>query len=215
MRSVMHALSMEIYGKPLILEDYPINKSLVGLGMSDWEGYANRLAEKFCYTNTYYHTSPHLDITDIPHELEGRHDFMISSDVFEHIPVFAIERAFENSRKLLKHGGVFIFTVPFVKEGETREHFPNLNDFRIIETAGKRFLYNLTKEGQEEIFDDLVFHGGDGMTLEMRMFSEPDLCRKLNNAGFDSIRIYADCVPEYGILWPMDWAVPIVARAGK
>lgn len=215
MRSVMYALTMEIYGKGLVIGECPRDKSLVGLGMSDWEGYADRLADKFSYTNTFYHTSPHLDITAIPTELENKHDFMISSDVFEHIPVFALEQAFENSRKLLKQGGVFIFTVPFVKEGETREHFPHLHDFRIIETGNKRFLYNVTRDGKEEIFDDLVFHGGDGMTLEMRMFSETDLYRRLKKAGFDSIRTYADCVPEFGILWPMDWAVPIVARTGN
>lgn len=36
--------------------------------------------------------------------------------------------------------------------------------------------------------------------------------RDLKEAGFSSVRIYADVVPKYGILWPMDWAVPIVAR---
>ena len=80
------------------------------------------------------------------------------------------------------------------------------------ETGAKRFLYNRTVDGQEEIFDDLIFHGGDGMTLEMRMFSEPDLRRRLAEAGFGSVRVYADQVPEFGILWPMDWAVPIAAR---
>jgi hypothetical protein len=29
------------------------------------------------------------------------------------------------------------------------------------------------------------------------------------------VRVYADRVPEFGILWPMDWAVPIVARAAR
>ena len=87
-----------------------------------------------------------------------------------------------------------------------------MHDFRIIETKGKRFLYNRTAEGDEEIFDSLIFHGGGGMTLEMRWFSEPALRRHFAEAGFSSIRIYSDLVPEFGILWPMDWAVPIAAR---
>jgi hypothetical protein len=212
MRSVMYALSMELYGHPVALPEFPQDKTVSGMGMSDWEGYANALASKHSYTNTFYHTEPRLDITDIPDELTATQRFLISSDVFEHIPVFALDRAFGNSRQLLRDNGFFVFTVPFVKEGETQEHFPRLHDFRLIETGAKRFLYNRTADGQEEIFGDLVFHGGDGMTLEMRMFSEPDLRRRLTAAGFSSVRVYADQVPEFGILWPMDWAVPIVAR---
>lgn len=214
MRSVMYALSMELYGRALPVPDFPPDRSVFGLGMSDWEGYANKLAELFSYTNTFYHAEPHLDITDIPNELVHTQRFLISSDVFEHIPVFALDQAFVNSRRLLQEGGVFIFTVPFVKEGDTREHFPHLHDYRIVETDSKRFLYNRTVDGREEIYDNLVFHGGEGMTLEMRMFSEADLIRRLENAGFSSIRVYADKVPQYGILWPMDWAIPIAARAG-
>jgi hypothetical protein len=41
------------------------------------------------------------------------------------------------------------------------------------------------------------------------------LVRSLKNAGFTAVKKYADQVPEYGIIWPMDWAVPIVARVGR
>lgn len=212
MRSVMHALSLELFGKGLVLPEFPLDKTISGLGMSDWEGYSKGLEKKFAYTNTFYHTEPRLDISNLLEAAIGKHRFLISSDVFEHIPIFALDNAFRNSRRLLQENGVFIFTVPFTKAGETQEHFPRMRDFRIIETRGKRFLYNRTAAGEEEIFDDLIFHGGDGMTLEMRMFSEPDLRRRLAGAGFSSIRIYADHFPEFGIIWPMDWAVPIAAR---
>ena len=212
MRSVIYALSMELFGKPLVLPEFPVDNTVSGLGMSDWEGYAKGLAKKLAYTNTFYHTDPRLDISNVPEDAIGKHRFLISSDVFEHIPVFALDGAFRNSRRLLQKDGVFIFTVPFTKAAETQEHFPRMHDFRIIETNGKRFLYNRTAEGEEEIFDDLIFHGGDGMTLEMRMFSESDLRQHLAKAGFSSIRIYSDHFPEFGILWPMDWAVPIAAR---
>ena len=181
--------------------------------MSDWEGYGNTLAQKFAYVNTFFHREPHLDITSIPERLVGKHRFLISSDVFEHIPCFGLEAAFRNARRLLEDRGVFLFTVPFEKSGPTREHFPRMHDYRIVETAGKRFLYNRTPDGEEEIFDGLVFHGGEGMTLEMRMFTQPDLLRRLQDAGFSSVRVCPDQVPRFGILWPMDWAVPIVARA--
>jgi hypothetical protein len=212
MRSVIYALSIELFDKPIVLPEFPNDSKIIGLGMSDWDGYAAPLAKKLAYTNTFYHTDPRLDITAIPERLQGKQRFLISSDVFEHIPGHALDAAFYNSRRLLGPDGFFLFTVPFTKSGNTVEHFPSMYDFRVIETAGKRFLYNVTKDGKEEIYDQLIFHGGDGMTLEMRVFSEPDLVQQIKKAGFSSIRIYRDVVPEYGILWPIDWAVPVVAR---
>lgn len=213
MRSVIHTLSLSLFGKSIPIPAFPVDPTISGLGMSDWDGYALPLAQKLGYTNTYYHMEPRLDITAAPEAWIGKQRFLISSDVFEHIPGFALDDAFRNSRRLLQDGGVFIFTVPNTKEGETLEHFPRLHDFQIVDEEGRRVLHNTTVEGEKEVFDDLIFHGGDGMTLEMRLFSEPDLRRRLKAAGFSSVEIHAEHVPEYGILWPMDWAVPIAARA--
>jgi SAM-dependent methyltransferase len=213
MRSLMYALAVELFGSPRVLQAFPVDRTIRGLGMSDWEGYAGRLAEKLDYVNTFYHAEPRLDIANVAAERLGQYDFLISSDVFEHIPPADLDRAFANSRKLLRAGGVFIFTVPFEKTGETREHFPRLHDFRIAEEGGKRVLYNRTLDGEEERFDDLVFHGGEGLTLEMRMFTEPDLLQRLRAAGFSSAAVRIDHAPQFGIMWPIDYAVPIVARA--
>jgi len=211
MRSVMYALSVELFGKCIILPDFPEDKTITGIGMSDWEGYAKRLEEKLAYTNTYYHQEPKLDITNIETNQEHQYDFIISSDVFEHIPP-PISVAFTNAKRLLKPGGVFILTVPYRKEGITDEYFPDLFDFRIITHKDKSFLFNVTKEGVEQIFDNLTFHGGEGFTLEMRMFSEPSLREELENACFDKVKIYHDKVLEFGIVWPIAWALPIAAR---
>ena len=213
MRSLMYLLSLELFGRPLTVPEFPADKSIAGLGMSDWEGYANALAGKFSYTNTFYHAEPRLDIARVAPELLGRHRFLISSDVFEHIPLFELDAAFRNCRGLLRDDGFLLFTVPFNKEGETEEHFPSLRDFRIEERDGRRVLRNRLADGGEETFENLVFHGGEGMTLEMRMFSEPDLRRRLAAAGFRSVEVRHEHFPEYGILWPMDWAVPMIARA--
>ena len=213
MRSLMYILGAELFGSPRVLPAFPVDKKILGLGMSDWEGYAKPLAEKLGYVNTFYHAEPRLDIADIPKAWVGKHDFLISSDVFEHVPPADLDRAFANSRRLLRAGGVMIFTVPFVKSGETREHFPRLHDFRIVEEEGRKVLRNRTAEGDEERFDDLVFHGGEGMTLEMRMFSEPDLLRRLARAGYASAEVRIDHAPHFGIMWPIDYAVPIVALA--
>ena len=136
-RAVMHALSMELYGRALVVEGFPTDKSIAGLGMSDHETYARKLARKLAYVNTFYHDEPRLDITAIPDDAVGRNRFLISSDVFEHIPLFALDAAFRNSRRLLRDDGFFLFTVPYDKTGETREHFPRLHDFRIDQIDGR------------------------------------------------------------------------------
>lgn len=212
MRAVVHALSNELYGESLLLPEFPPDKTVVGLGMSDWVGYASWLEKKFSYTNTYYHTEPRLDIVS-PHERWlGKNRFVISSDVFEHIPIRGLRSSFRNCHRLLSGEGVLIFTAPFTKDGRNQEHFPSLNEFHITETDGRRILHNRTIDGTEESFENLIFHGGDGATLEMRIFSEPDLRQSFEEAGFSTMKIYSDIVPELGILWPMDWAVPIAVR---
>src|SRR4051794_16712557 len=113
-RGIVHSLSMELFGESLMLADFPVRKDIVGLGLSDWEGYSERLTEKFTYTNTFYVQLPRLDITAIDPALEGSADFLISGDVFEHIPP-PVSLAFENSRRLLKDNGVLLLTVPYFR----------------------------------------------------------------------------------------------------
>lgn len=213
MRSLMYLLSMELFGEPLALPDFPVRPDIRGLGMSDWDGYALVLAQKLAYTNTFYHREPRLDISAANEAQAGHYRFLISSDVFEHIPPASLDAAFANSRGLLDDRGVFIFTVPYTKLGETREHFPRLHEWRIEQVEGRHRLLNRTVDGRDEVFENLVFHGGEGMTLEMRMFSEGDLMRRLAAAGFSTARVHGEHYAPYGILWPIDHSLPIVARA--
>ena len=211
MRSVIYALSNALFHKGLILPDFPRDRRICGVGMSDWKGYAIPLAKKINYTNTFYHTKPHLDIMNIEDEKEGKFDFIISSDVFEHI-LSPVSIAFKNTFKLLKPGGVFILTVPFTPAGSTVEHFPNLYDYSIEDKNGSRVLINTTETGEEEVFEDLIFHGGDGFTLELRMFSESGLMDELKAAGFTDIYVQREDYSQFGIIWPITWAVPIIAK---
>ena len=213
MRSLMRLLSLELFGRAMPVPEFPADKSIHGLGMSDWDGYAKLLAGKFSYTNTYYHAEPRLDITRIDDSMVGNYRFVISSDVFEHIPPRGLDDAFRNARRLLRPGGFLLLTVPFLHERETREHFPRLYEYRIEEADGKRVLLNRTVDGEEERFEDLVFHGGDGMTLEMRMFAAKDLKRRLLAAGFRKVEFHGEDEARFGVLWPIDYAIPIIARA--
>lgn len=211
MRGMIHALSSALFFKSQAIPDFTENKQLLGKGMSDWDGYAKPLAQKLGYTNTYYHKAPRLDITQISLEDEASVDFLLSTDVFEHVNP-PVSKAFENARRMLRNNGAFIFSVPYMLTGKTLEHFPNLFDYQIESRDGKKVLINTTREGQVEEFEDLIFHGGEGETLETRVFSLPDLLNDLVQAGFADVKIMSEPCFEYGVYWPQPWSLPIVAR---
>jgi hypothetical protein len=216
MRGMMHALSIALFGRALALPDFPNRRDLIGKGMSDWDGYANPLSKKLGYINTYYHMEPMLDITAISTQDEQSVDFLLSTDVFEHVAP-PVSMAFENARKMLKPGGAFIFSVPYSLERETQEHFPNLHEFTVDSKNNNRTLINRTRDGRVEEFSDLVFHGSSvgGETLEMRVFSENGLLNDLQHAGFMDIQIMREPYFEFGIYWPSPWSVPIIARENE
>lgn len=198
-RSVIHALSLELFGKSLTLPEFPFRPDIAGIGMSDWEGYADHLKRKLSYTNTFYHAEPFLDIMNVDPSQFGLYDFVISSDVFEHIPPPSIE-AFKNTLRLLKPGGVFIFTAPYVS-GETKEHFPSLNKFSIENRAGSWILLNRAADGRLETFENLTFHGGPGTTVEMRIFGDRSLIHEVEAAGFRNRKVHSDEYHQFGIVW--------------
>jgi len=210
-RALAHVLSLELFGKSYAVPEMPLRPDLIGVDMSGTGNLASRLAERIGYTNTFLHKPPYLDIVAPTDEWMGCCDFAMSSDVFEHVGL-PVSRAFENTLRLLKPGGVLVLTVPYAPTGDTVEHFPDLHQFRIDKRAGKKVLVNTTRTGKVQEFDDLVFHGGDGDTLEMRVFSESGVLRELESAGFTSIHIHREPCPELGIFWPEPWSLPISAR---
>lgn len=210
-RVIIHLLSTELFGQSLLLQDFSTRRDLRGVGLSDWEGYAVQLAQKFDYHNTFYNTEPSLDIIAIEPSMEASFDFIISSDVFEHVSP-AVSLAFINTRRLLKPGGLLILTVPYTLREKTLEHFPELYQYKMVKRDGKLVLHNITRDGREQTFENLVFHGGIGSTLEMRFFSKSSLVAELANAGFREIRIRDENCLEHGIYWGMNRSLPITAR---
>ena len=85
------------------------------------------MAAKFDYTNTFYHQAPRLDINHPAPNDFGRYDFIISSEVMEHVPQ-PVEKAFENLYRMLKPDGLLVLTVPYTIDGRTIEHFPQLHN---------------------------------------------------------------------------------------
>ncbi len=214
-RSLIRVLSMELFGASLPLSEFPMKPDIRGMGLSDWERYAVPLARNFNYTNTYFHAEPRFDIlSDLEPELEDTLDFLIASDVFEHVAP-PVSRAFANCRRLLKSSGVLVFTTPYTKDGVTREHYPELYSYEIIEVDGQPVLKNVTRDGREQTFKDLILHGGEGATVEMRLFAEASLREEFRQAGFGQIKTYNDPDFEHGIYWNPDWSggsFPISAR---
>lgn len=210
-RSVAAVLTQRLFGNTAVLAKLVPNRQITGVGMSDAGCYASLLQAKFNYTNTFYHCAPRLDISQPDVGRMGRNDFVISSDVFEHVGP-PLQQAFDNLYGLLKPGGAAVFSVPFSLEEETREHYPNLHKFSVSQDPdGGWVLNNETATGELEQFRNLVFHGGPGSTLEMREFSLPALKRHFDAAGFVDFRVHRESVFEYGIFWPVPWGITISA----
>ncbi len=210
LRALIHLLSRELFGAALILPQFPVMKRIRILGMSDSQDYAEQLVEKFDYTNTFFHKEPKLDITQLDDNDFGRFDVVLSSEVLEHAAP-PVEDAFLNIQRLLKPRGMLIMTVPYSLDPDTTEHFADLKSYSVVTLGDRMILVNRTAGGELQIFEDLVFHGGDGSTLEMRRFSETGLRKVLRDAGFDHVEFAPQTYPEFGILHPHPWSLPLVA----
>jgi SAM-dependent methyltransferase len=214
-RSLLYALSLELFGVSLALPDFPRVKSLRGIGMSDPSQYADGLAMKFDYRNTFSDREPRFDITHPAGEESGRYDFVISSEVLEHVPPPA-EAAFANACRMLKETGVLLLTVPYSLERATREHYPELHEYGLAQVGDRVVLVNRARDGRLQVFDDLVFHFGWGEpSLEMREFTESGLRGVLAGAGFPEVRIYSEDYPPFGIVHAETWSLPVAARRGR
>lgn len=201
-RGIIHALANFLgESEDAILRDWPIHKRIFGIGMSDWNGYARLLRRKFSYENTFYDRKPKLDILNLTEKNLGKYDFVISTDVFEHI-LPPLQQGFDNLFRLLKPGGCLIFSVPYTRTAQTVEHYPGMLDYEILNFRGARILVNRDDGGRLQVYDNLVFHGGKGATLEMRIFCETDILNRLAQSGFEDIKVYDQPNLSIGYYWP-------------
>lgn len=211
LRALIHLLSIELFGRSLPLHRFPKMKAIRGLGMSDKDCYNGLLAEKFDYTNTFYDREPRLDFTEPHPELAGQYDFILSADVLEHVAP-PVERALQETRRMLKPHGFLGITVYCNPQDQLREHFPDLHQFRIVPLGEGSVLINRRADGTLEIRDDLVFHGGFGATLEMREYGAAALRVQLLDAGFLAVDFLTENLPECGVIFDHDTSQPLIAR---
>jgi SAM-dependent methyltransferase len=212
-RSLMYLLSTELFGEGFPLSEFPRLKDIKGMGLSDDLCYATRLSERFDYTNTFYDRENYFDISQPHPGLHGTFDFILASDVLEHIAP-PVERALDEIVKLLKPNGFLCISVPWSLDEETREHYPDLYEYAVVRLGTDLVLLNRKRDGTFEIKDKVVFHGGVGATLEMRLFSQKDLIRRLHNVGFSDVVFQTEAVAHYGIVFEGNWSLPLVARKG-
>lgn len=213
-RALAALVSSEIFGLPMALPEFPPLKGIRAIGMSDSPELSARLAEKFDYTNTFYHQSPFFDLTRPDERDFGRYDFILSSEVLEHVPP-PIEAAFATLARLLKPDGLLLMTTPYLLDGKTAEHFPELYQYTLASPGGRTVLVNRRRDGNIETFENLVFHGGPGSTLELRVFTEPALREMLAGAGFASVHTATASYPEFGVEHAETWSLPMAARKGR
>ena len=76
------------------------------------------------------------------------------------------------------------FSLPYSLEPDTHEHLPELCNYRLVDVDGCWRLENRAVHRRQQLFSALVFHGGPGSSLEMRLFSRNDPIREFADAGF-------------------------------
>ena len=131
--------------------------------MTDPAVIATVLAERFTYVNTYLTAQPRFDIRSDSSPI-GELDFLIASEVFEHVapPVMP---AFHNAARLLKASGIMLFTTPWVWDGDPNTAIPELFDWALGRDGERYIIVNLTPDGREERFCDMVYDGRPGPSI--------------------------------------------------
>ena len=209
-RSVVLALSRALFGLDLKVTEFPVLKSVRGMGLSDSEVYSGGLESRFSYTNTFYHRDPSFDLSRPDEKEFGRYDFVICSEVLEHVPE-PVNRAFATLARLLKPAGVLILTVPYSLEPGIIEHFPDMTDSGFAEVDGRTVLVSRSASGEYRVFDQLTFHGGTGSTLERRIFSEESLRAGLTAAGFPIVRFDPTGNRSFGVSFASPCSLAVIA----
>lgn len=162
-RWLVHRLSLELFGYSIPLPEFPFVKSIKGIGLTDPRLIAGVLAERFTYRNTYLNSEPKLDIRCDPSPI-GELDFLIASEVFEHVEP-PVELAFANAARLLKNSGVLLLTVPWVWDGDPHTAIPALYDWRLGRENDRYVIINRRPTGEVEQFWDMAFDGSRGPSL--------------------------------------------------
>ena len=156
--------------------------SRVGLGISDDWRLARALSPLFAYTNSFLHQFPVVDVCSPPQEAIGQFEFISCSDVLEHTPP-PRNAALLGLFQMLKPSGFAVVSVPLRRGFEFTEFYPGLTRWKIEKDS----IYWVDGNGHESIDHDPEFHGGQGLTLAFRQWTEEKLIEDLKAVGFSEI----------------------------
>ena len=167
--------------------------SRIGLGISDDINVASRVATKFFYSNSYYDVFPLLDIRKVPSVAKRAFEFVICSDVLEHIDT-GLDFAVEGIASMLKPNGFAVISVPILVDQANLEFYPNLSTFEILNGE----VHWTDTNGEKMVDTNPEFHGGRGQNLAFRQFTDDSITSTLLNNGFSKI-IKGMTAKKYGV----------------
>ena len=156
--------------------------SRVGLGISDDWRLARALSPLFAYTNSFLHQFPVVDICSPPQQAIGKFEFISCSDVLEHTPP-PRSAALMGLYQMLKPTGFTVISVPLRKGFQFAEFYPELTTWRHENDS----VNWVDKDGHEHVDRDPEFHGGEGLTVAFRQWTEEKLIEELKAVGFSEI----------------------------
>jgi hypothetical protein len=154
-----------------------------GIGLSDHVALAAAISSRFDYTNTYLHRYPRFDLLDVTDDLMGELEFVICSDVLEHVPPPEDSGA-RGLAQVLCPGGFAVLSVPTSNADETLEFYPGLVSWTV---ESDHSISWVDATGQTHIDHNPEYHGGPGQTLAFRLFSARSFARALTAAGFSRV----------------------------
>ena len=170
------------------------------VGISDHPIIENflQLRHRCNYTNTFFHQTPKLDISNPKPFWENRADILINSDVIEHT-FFPLKNSLDGCRDIVRDGGSLILTAPWSEKDESVEYYPWMVSYRTIINGGLVECFGLDTNGDEHLIDAPDFHGGPGNTLVTRKIELSQLLHELKQSGFTDIVVHQHDIPELGI----------------
>lgn len=200
-RALMLALLRLVYQNDLVpLVQQPPRPDVSALGISDSDIYADVLARRLSYRNTFLHTSPFLDLCN-PQSIAQftALDLIICSDVIEHTRCLP-ETVLKNLHSMLRPGGSLVLSAPTYEIAASIEWYGGARRLSVIQQDGKFVVEWETLRGVRYLDSAPCFHGGPGETLEMRIISHAALVEAAERVGFNVDTL--EFAPEFGYEWP-------------
>lgn len=164
-------------GKPQIMAQWPVDKSVVIREPSSYRGVAHMLARKVDYRTFKFPEENLEELKDADNSI----DHVITADVFEHVRLDDV--AFREVYRVLRPGGYFFLQVPYEHSARTRV---------LVRPDGDQDIYLCPPQYHDE------------NTLVYRIYGH-DLLPKLEAMGF-SVGYVWKAFKRWGVI-PMDMIV--------